>query len=122
MFLGIISLLIFALTFIPVVYGHFEDFKQMNPFIVQSTFLIPFEYTILFVLIAIGSSFLCKNKNDVYFYNAFVLFVSILIYLAYYVFHQGLTQAFTESAVDISYFIFCIPFALWFIANNNSKV
>ncbi len=37
--LGIISLLIFALTFIPVVYGHLEDFKQMNPFIVQSTFL-----------------------------------------------------------------------------------
>ncbi|RRA96740.1 hypothetical protein [Paenimyroides viscosum] len=114
-FLGIISLLIFSLTFIPVVYGHFEDFKQMNPFIVQSTFLIPFEYTILFVLIAIGTSFLCKNRNDVYFYNAVVLFISIFIYLIYYIFLQGFTQAFTESTVDISYFIFCIPFALWFL-------
>lgn len=115
--LGIISLLIFALTFIPVVYGHLEDFKQMNPFIVQSTFLIPFEYTVLFVLIAIGTSFLCKNRSDVYFYNAVVLFVSILIYLIYYICLQGLTQAFTESTVDISYFIFCIPFALWFLAS-----
>lgn len=120
--LGIISLLIFALTFIPVVYGHLEDFKQMNPFIVQSTFLIPFEYTVLFVLIAIGSSFLCKNKNDVYFYNALVLFVSILIYLIYYICLQGFTQAFTNSTVDISYFIFCIPFAFWILAHNNSNV
>ena len=119
--LGIISLLIFTLTFIPVVYGHLEDFKQMNPFIVQSTFLIPFEYTILFVLMAIGTSFLCKNRNDVYFYNAVVLFVSILIYLIYYICLQGFTQAFTNSTVDISYFIFCIPFGLWFFANNNSK-
>jgi len=119
--LGIISLLVFALTFIPVVYGHLEDFKQMNPFIVQSTFLIPFEYTILFVLIAIGSSFLCKYKNDVYFYNAVVLFISIFIYLIYYILLQGFTQAFTNSTVDISYFIFCIPFAFWFLANNNSK-
>jgi len=119
--LGIISLLIFTMTFIPVVYGHLEDFKQMNPFIVQSTFLIPFEYTILFVLIAIGTSFLCKDKNDIYFYNAIVMFVSILIYLIYYICLEGFTQAFTNSTVDISYFIFCIPFAFWFLANNNSK-
>lgn len=119
--LGFISLLIFALTFIPVVYGYFDDFKQMNPFIVQSTFLIPFEYTVLFVLMAIGTSFLCKDRNDVYFYNAVVLFVSILIYLIYYICLQGFNQAFTNSAVDISYFIFCIPFAFWFLANNNSK-
>jgi len=117
----IISLLAFTLTFIPVVYVHLEDFKQMNPFIVQSTFLIPFEYTILFVLMAISSTFLCKNKNDVYFYNAIVLFVSILIYLIYYICLEGFTQAFTNSTVDISYFIFCIPFAFWFLANNNSK-
>lgn len=120
--LGIISLLIFALTFIPIVYGHLEDFKQMNPFIVQSTFLIPFEYTILFVLMAVGSSFLCKNKNDVYFYNAIVLFVSILIYLVYYIINQGFTEAFTNSTVDISYFTFCIPFALWFLGSYEIKL
>ena len=119
--LGIISLLIFTITFIPFIYEHLEDFKQMNPFIVQSTFLIPFEYTILFVLMAIGTSFLCKNKNDVYFYNAIILFVSILIYLIYYICLQGFTQSFTNSTVDISYFIFCIPFAFWFLAYNDSK-
>lgn len=120
--LGIISLLIFTITFIPIIYGHFEGFKKMNPFIVQSTFLIPFEYTILFILIAISSSFLCKNKNDIYFYNAVVLFISILIYLVYYIVNQGFTKAFTESTVDISYFIFCIPFALWFLASEEPKL
>lgn len=120
--LGIISLLIFTITFIPIIYGHFEGFKKMNPFIVQSTFLIPFEYTILFILIAIGSSFLCKNKNDIYFYNAIVLFISILIYLVYYIVNQGFIKAFTESTVDISYFIFCIPFALWFLASDEPKL
>lgn len=119
--LGIISLLVFSVTFIPIVYSHLEDFKIMNPFIVQSTFLIPFEYTILFVLIAIGASFLCKDRMDVYFYNALVLFISILIYLVYYIIHQGFAQAFTESAVDISYFIFCLPFALWYLSLKGQK-
>lgn len=119
--LAIISLAVLSITFVPVIYNHINDFKQMNPFIVQSTFLIPFEYTLFFILLAIASSFLCKSKQDVYFYNAVVLFTSILIYLVYYIYYEGFTEAIINSKVDISYFIFCLPFALWFLFFNDSK-
>ena len=119
--LGGIGLIVFGLTFIPIVYGHWDDFERMNPFIVQSTFLIPFEYTLFFAGLAVTTSFLCKFRNDVYFYNALVLFVSILIYMLYHIYNSGFYDAFTGSTVDISYFIFCIPFALWMLTVENTK-
>lgn len=119
--LGGIGLIVFGLTFIPIVYGHWDDFERMNPFIVQSTFLIPFEYTLFFAGLAVTASFLCKFRNDVYFYNALVLFVSILIYMLYHIYNSGFYDAFTGSTVDISYFIFCIPFALWMLTVENTK-
>lgn len=119
--LGGIGLIVFGLTFIPIVYGHWDDFERMNPFIVQSTFLIPFEYTLFFAGLAVTTSFLCKFRNDVYFYNALVLFVSILIYMLYHIYNSGFYNAFTGSTVDISYFIFCIPFALWMLTVENTK-
>ncbi len=119
--MGGIGLIVFGLTFIPIVYGHWDDFERMNPFIVQSTFLIPFEYTLFFAGLAVTTSFLCKFRNDVYFYNALVLFVSILIYMLYHIYNSGFYDAFTGSTVDISYFIFCIPFALWMLTVENTK-
>lgn len=119
--LGCTGLIVFTLTFIPVVYGHWDDFERMNPFIVQSTFLIPLEYTLLFIGLAVASSLLCKSSYDVYFYNALVLFVSILVYMVYHIFNSGFHDAFTRSIVDISYFIFCMPFALWMLTVENAK-
>lgn len=119
--LGILSIGVFSLTFVPIIINHMNDFTQINPFIVQSTFLIPFEYTLFFIFLAILSSFLCKSKTDVFFYNAVVLFISILIYLIYHIYNSGFYEAFTNSIVDISYFIFCIPFSLWVLTDNHKK-
>ena len=50
--LGFISISTFVVTFIPFVYNHYEDFKIMNPFIIQSSALVPFEYTLMFLILA----------------------------------------------------------------------
>ncbi len=54
--IGIITLLMFVLTFIPFVYNHLEEFKVMNPFIIQSDYLMPQYLTFICVIV---SSFIC---------------------------------------------------------------
>lgn len=112
--LGVLSVVVFSLTFVPFVYNFWDDFLEINPFIVQSTFLIPFEYTMLFIGLAVCSVFLIKDYNEVFFYSGLVLFLSILIYMFYHIFQSGLEAAFLGSIIDISYFILCIPFMIWF--------
>lgn len=119
--LGLIALFIFALTFLPFVYGHIDEFMSMNPFIVQSTFLIPFYYIFIFLLMALGAAFLCKNVKDVYFYSGLVLFLSIVIYLIYHTVTYGFEAAFWQNSVDISYFIFCIPFCLLYYSLSRQS-
>ncbi len=111
--IGMLSILVFIATFIPFVYDHWNEFLEINPFIVQSTFLVPFYYNILFILLTIGSVFLIKEAKEVFFYSGVTLFICILIYIIYHIFHSGFHQAFHESIADISYFILCIPFLLW---------
>ncbi|PKP24855.1 MAG: hypothetical protein CVU03_10665 [Bacteroidetes bacterium HGW-Bacteroidetes-2] len=122
--LGFISLIVFIITFLPFVLGHFEDFKIINPFLIQSSFLIPFGYTVFFIVLAIFLSLLCKKNADVYFYSGITLFISISIYFLYHSKHSGFYTTYFESAGDISYFILCTPFLLYFILtglNQNAE-
>lgn len=113
LFIGIIALTIFCLTFLPFVVCHFEDFKIMNPFIIQSSFLMPFKYNLLFIIIAAGLSFFCKKETDIYFYSGLTLFFTILFYFGYVIFNSGFNNAFYQSKADISYFILCLPFFIF---------
>lgn len=113
--LTIFSIFFFSLTFLPFVYNHFDDFFEMNPFIVQSTFLIPFGYTIMFLIIAFLSSLFARSFQDSIFYIGINLFISIFIYSVYLVVNSGFIEAYEGSIIDISYFIFCIPFLLYTI-------
>lgn len=117
--LGLISFSVFLITFMPFVWNNLEDFKVMNPFIVQSTFLVPFEYTLLFIGLAFMAGFICKKASDVYFYSGLILFLSICIYFAYHIVSFGFDSSFFGSGADISYFILCIPFTLYYIMEKN---
>lgn len=111
--LGLYSLVTFIFTFIPFIWNHFEDFKVMNPFIIQSSYLMPFEYTIIFITASFLSFFVVKNEFDVYFYSGIILFCTILFYFAYTISITSFTTTFFKSAADISYFILCLPFILF---------
>lgn len=111
--LGLFTVTTFIVTFIPFVWNHIEDFKTMNPFIIQSSYLMPFEYSVVFILLSFLSVFICKNESDVYFYSGFVLFLTILFYFAYTIYVTNFNHTFYESGADISYFILCLPFSLF---------
>lgn len=116
-----LSTLIFALTFLPFVWNHSNDFKQMNPFLIQSSALMPFILTIPFLLFAAFSSILCKTIMDVYYYSGLTLLLTILGYFSYHIVIDGFNNTFFESAADISYFILCVPFSLFYLIQATTS-
>jgi hypothetical protein len=118
--MAVLAMITFAGTFIPFVYNYWNEFLVMNPFIIQSSFLMPFGYTLIFVVLAVIFGFISKTMTDVYFYISVNLFLCILTYAIYQICQVGLNIAFFDSIIDISYFIFCIPFVCLYIFNNKT--
>ena len=112
--IGIIALFVFTLTFLPFTINHIEEFKTVNPFIIQSSALMPFELTLLFIFLAFITGYLCKSEFDVYFYSALILFLTIIGYYIYLLTFNDFHNTFFNSIADISYFILCLPFALYY--------
>jgi len=114
-----IAFISFALTFLPFIVFFRRDFFTMNPFIIQSSFLIPTSYTFFFILISMALSFVVKNKSDKLFYSGISLFIAILIYAVYHLVNSGFEISFDKSQIDISYFIFCIPFLIMYLLDYD---
>jgi hypothetical protein len=115
---GILAIGVFICTFLPFVLGNWDSFLAMNPFLVQSSFLIPPVYIPLFIVIAVLLGFFTK-PGKFYFANALSLFAPILIYLIYHTLQGTWSSALMNSKADISYFIFCIPFFLEYIHTSG---
>jgi len=116
-----IALIAFIITFLPFIVYFKNDFFVMNPFIVQSSFLIPQFYTFIFILISFLFAFLVKNRIDKFFYSGLVLFTSILIYSIYNLVNYGFEMSFFDSKIDISYFIFSIPFFIMYLIESDGN-
>ena len=122
--IGIIAIITFAATFLPFVIGHFDDFLKMNPFIIQSSYLMPFEFSFACIILSFLSYFVVKTRHDVYFYSAIILFITIALHFLWMSMQHGMYDAFYNSKADISYFILCIPFLLFHIISlqNSSRI
>lgn len=118
MWIGSIAGFVFGLTFLPIVLGHWTEFLEMNPFVVQSSFLIPPYYILVFMAISVGLGLYFKPKNHL-FANGLSLFLPIFIYFIYHSVLAGLQGALHNSQADISYFIFCIPFFTEYLLDNQ---
>jgi hypothetical protein len=112
---------VFFITFLPFLIIFPEKFFQFNPFMLQSSYLMPFHFSVCFLILAIGTSFLCKSGNDDYFYSGLVLFLTILGYFIYHIIKNGFTSAYYDSYSDISYFILCAPFLQYYILKKIQK-
>lgn len=121
--MGFITIITFIITFLPFVYNHFKDFLQMNPFIIQSSALMPSKYSFLCIFLSILITLKIKSSIDVIFYSGIMLFFTITTYFLYTIVITNFNTAFFESKADISYFIFCIPFFLYYflILENIEK-
>lgn len=109
----------FIATFLPFVVNHFQEFLEMNPFIIQSSFLMPSWLSIFCILISFLSFYFIKEKEDIFFFSGFFLFTTIMIYFIYHIITDGLNATFFGSKADISYFILCTPFFLYYILRGK---
>jgi len=117
----LVSMSAFALSFLPFLLYFYDDFWTINPFIIQSSFLIPSAYTLLFIAIAIVLGLLVRSSSDKHFYSGISLFIAISIYALFHIHHSGLTRSYMESKVDISYFIFSVPFLLLYLLHDDEN-
>ena len=62
------------------------DFLTMNPFIIQSSALMPSSLSFFCIIISIFIAFSVKSKEDVIFYSGIMLFLTILLYFGYTIF------------------------------------
>ena len=118
--------LTFALTFLPFVYGFWNEFLVVNPFIIQSAVLVPFHFTATFFALAFFCVRFVQTEQDIVYYSSIVLFLTICSYALYVMYGDGydfgFESGFYGSAIDLSYFIFCLPFALYCLIDNQENV
>ncbi len=112
-YVAIVSLCIFCLTFLPFIHNHLSLFLKMNPFIIQSSGLMPFNLTLIPITLSFIAGYYAKNKIEIFNYSGYLLFLTIVIYFIYSTFRFGFYNTFFKSYADISYFILCIPFLLF---------
>ncbi len=109
---------IFFLVFLPFLVIWTEGFLNLNPFIIQGSFLVPPAMVITFFLLAAAVGAWVPRKYAAYA-SGLLLFGIIGLYSAYHLFMVGWERAYLESTVDISYFLFCIPFLGYFVLHSR---
>ena len=122
LYFGSIMLVSFIITFLPFVIYFREEFLIINPFIIQSSLVTSYHYIILFIIISLFFSLLVNNKLDIYFYSGLCLFICISLYSIVQIFNSGFHVAYFNSHIDISYFLFCVPFFLYTLSLRESKL
>jgi len=115
---GVCFILAFAATFIPFICMDPQAFLEMNPFIIQSSVLMPFGFVLFFIVLAFILSFRCRKFSDVIFYSGLILFLTITGHVVYALYESGI-DAYLNAGADISYYIFCFPFLLKTIAHKQ---
>lgn len=120
--IAFVAICIFVITFIPFAWNHISDFLKMNPFIIQSDYLLPLKYSLWFVLFSFLFGFFCKNENDIYFYSGVLLFLTILCYHLLVISRIGFIRSFFDSGADVTYILFCIPFFVTYNLSTSKKI
>lgn len=115
-----VAFITFLMTFLPLLITYYDDFFEMNPFIIQSTFLVPFYITMSFILLAFIFSFLTKTKDDLFFWSGLALFITVSVFITYNLIEFGIDEFLIGARADISYYIFCIPFFIVYLLNTYS--
>ncbi len=119
--LALIVITTFALTFLPFIVNHFSDFLLLNPFVIQSSYLMPAWLSVFCIFASLGLYFFIRNTQDVYFYSGISLFFTISVYFIWEIYFYGFQSAYFGNKADISYFILCIPFFLYFLLQNPEQ-
>lgn len=113
-------ILAFILTFVPFYCMDSHTFMRLNPFVIQGNVLLPFFWVACFVGVAFVIPFFCKRYSDVNFYSGILLFITITGHVICAFCDNGI-DAYLRAGADISYYLFCFPFLLKSIVNEDNS-
>lgn len=105
----VVALLAFAGVFVPFALIWPGDFWVINPFIVQSDFLLPSGIVYCYLGVALIVTLLLRSTKSVQYVCGWLLFSLILLYFVYQSSVHGISTAYLDSKIDLSYFLFCVP-------------
>lgn len=108
---GVLSLIVFAVTFIPILLVCKDIFPANNPFVVQSS-LVPTTYIGIIGIISFFITITLKRFATFCWFSGIICITLFISYLSLFV-KNGLINSIIESNVDISYVTFSIPFLLY---------
>ncbi len=114
--------LTFGMTFVPFLILWPDEFLRINPFLIQSSVLIPFQYVIVCMILSVCLGFLASSKGDVFFYSALILFAMITVHVAYWIIREGITVGYFNGRGDISYYMFAVPFLLEIMVQRSNQL
>jgi len=114
-----ITLIFFGFTILPFITWNGPVFLSEGPFSVQMGYL-PTGITVIFISIATVIGWQTTNIKMSLFYSGFLLFFIVVVAFSPSVIHLGADKAILKDGFDITYFIFCIPFLLLSIENQQS--
>lgn len=117
---SVVIISVFTLTFVPLILAYGDSFMRMNPFTVQSSFLVPQIYVCFFFIVALFFGWWARTDAQRFFYSGITLFIAICIYAGYHINQSGIYTAYIESKIDLTYFILCVPFLL--VASSLDKM
>ena len=118
----LIATLIFCLTFLPVILFFPDRFPENNPFLTQSTYLMPLGLSAGFIILSAGLSLPGKSATDDIFYSGLALFITIAGYFLFKLLENGITMAYYGSSADISYFyILCSVLTVLCCGTGNDR-
>ncbi len=118
--LGTVLTITFILTLLPFALWDYKLFILYNPLTLQGDFL-PGPVIPIFMLLCLIVGLFIKVRANIYFYCGLMLFLIMAIYFVYRMITVD-ASAFMEDKIDISYFIFSMPFlfaALFGKADNS---
>ena len=107
--IGSVLAITFALTLLPFALWDYRLFIQYNPFTLQEQHFLPGIVIAIVLLICLGLGLRIKNRFNIYLYSGSMLFLTVAAYFVSMVITEG-SIAFMNSRIDISYFIFSMPF------------
>ncbi len=96
------------------------QFSEINPFIVQSEYLLPNWIIYVFLAIVVVASLTVQQLKDRSFFSGIALFALIVVYFGYLSLGSGVDQAYFGSGGDLSYFLFSLPFLLSYAITQSS--
>jgi hypothetical protein len=114
---GCALVLTFMITLLPFYFWDASLFFVYNPLFVQSGFVPPS----VVVFLALGAailSFGVKTPSQLYFVSGLILFLAVLVSFGMKIVEVDFYPALFEDRFDISYFIFCLPFFLYYLNRN----